>query len=200
MFSRSVAFCLRKRTLPDATVITTLPPEVLVVFTGNPKVIPKRREHTDRLIEIQAPLSSRACGPGPAVAQAVRSGGFARNLYRRCKNGLSSVQRALPCTGELRTRCCLHQPPGAGQGFASGASARGGIYACCPPALDLASSQATNFPSAVAPRLSVGTLTGSAQCIDPSDGNAGPLEGLRTTAGPVRRGEEQPQILRLRSG
>jgi hypothetical protein len=89
----------------------------------------------------------------------------------------------IPCTCALEADC-LHRPPGAGRGRATAASARGGICACCPPALDLACSQATNSPSAEDPRLSVGTLTGSAKCIYPSGGSASPFEGLRATAGP----------------
>ena len=71
------------------------------------------------------------------------------------------VPAGLPCTSVLPMRCCLHRPQGAGRGRASGASARGGICACYPPAPDLASSQATNFPSADELRSPVETLTGS---------------------------------------
>ena len=41
---------------------------------------------------------------------------------------------------------CLRQPPSAGRGRARSACARGNTCACCPPALDLASSAAISNP------------------------------------------------------
>src|ERR1035438_2892958 len=48
----------------------------------------------------------------------------------------------LPCKCAAHTDCWLRQPPGAGRIRVHAAFARGNTCACCPSALDLASSQA----------------------------------------------------------
>jgi len=83
-------------------------------------------------------------------------------LYMEAGVGLCSSQRGSPCTF-LPFNDCLHQLHGAGRGRVSGAFARGGTCACCPPARGLASSAAINFRLAKTPSLVFQTLQAQTQ-------------------------------------
>ena len=64
-------------------------------------------------------------------------------MEMRCCRVLSSWPAGFRCIRVPPKNRCLRQPPGAGRGRARAASARVNICACCPSALDRASSQAT---------------------------------------------------------